>query len=97
MSQFFASGGQSDGVSTSASALPMEYSGLVAFWMDWLDLLAVQVTIKSLPTPPLMFKSISSSVLCLLYGPALTAIHDHSEDHSLDYVNLCQQSNVSAF
>ena len=74
MSQFFASGGQSDGVSTSASALPMEYSGLIAFWMDWLDLLAVQVTIKSLPTPPLMFKSISSSALSFLYSPALMSI-----------------------
>ena len=74
MSQFFASGGQSNGVSTSASALPMEYSGLISFWMDWLDLLAVQVTIKSLPTPPLMFKSISSSALSFLYSPALMSI-----------------------
>ena len=35
--------------------------------------------------------------LCLLYGPALTTIHDHQEDHSLDYIDLCQQSKVSAF
>ena len=34
---------------------------------------------------------------CLLYGPSLTSIHDHWEDHSLDYMDLCQQSNVSAF
>ena len=48
MSQFFASGGQSIGVSASASALSNEYSGLISFKMEWLDLLAVQGTLKSL-------------------------------------------------
>ena len=49
MSQFFASGGQSIGVSASASVLPVfEYSGLMSFRMDWLDLLAVQGTLKNL-------------------------------------------------
>ena len=42
MSQFFAS------VSASASVLPNEYSGLISFRMYWLDLLAVQGTLKSL-------------------------------------------------
>ena len=47
MSQFFASGGLSIGV--SASACPSsEYSGLISFRMDRLDLLAVQGTLKSL-------------------------------------------------
>ena len=45
MSQFFASGGQSIEVSASASVLP---SGLISFRTDWLDLLAVQGTLKSL-------------------------------------------------
>ena len=48
MSQFFTSGGQSIGVSALASVIPMEYSGLISFRMDWLDLLAVQGTLKSL-------------------------------------------------
>ena len=49
VSPFFASGGQSIGVSTLASVLPSnEYSGLISFRMDWLDLLAVQGTLKSL-------------------------------------------------
>ena len=43
--------------------------------MDWFDLLAVQGTLKSLPTP--QFKSISSLILTLLYGPILTSIHDY--------------------
>ena len=47
MSQLFTSGGQSIGVSASASVLPM-CSGLISFRMDWLDLLAVQGTLKSL-------------------------------------------------
>ena len=47
MSQFFASGGQSIGVSASASVLSMN-SGLISFRMDWLDLLAVQGTLESL-------------------------------------------------
>ena len=47
MSKFFASGGQSIGVSVSTSVLPMS-SGLIFFRMDWLDLLAVQGTLKNL-------------------------------------------------
>ena len=48
MIQFLASGGQSIGVSASASVLPNEYSGLISFRMDWLDLPAVQGTLKGL-------------------------------------------------
>ena len=43
MSQLFASGGRSIGVSASASVLPMN-----SFRMDWVDLLAVQGALKSL-------------------------------------------------
>ena len=59
-----------------------EYSGLISFRMDWLDLLAVQGTLKSSPAP--QFKSINSSVLSFLYGPNFTSIHDYWEDHSYD-------------
>ena len=59
MCQFFTSGGQSIGVSVSASVLPNEYSGLVSFRMDWLDLLAVQGTLKSL----LQHHSLKASIL----------------------------------
>ena len=49
MSQLFAWGGQSIGVSALASVLPTnEHPGLISFRMDWLDLLAVQGTRKSL-------------------------------------------------
>ena len=46
VSQFFASGGQSVGVSASASVLPMNIRTF--FRMDWLDLHAVQGTLRSL-------------------------------------------------
>ena len=48
MSQLFTSGGQNIGVSASISLLPMNTPGLISLKMDWLDLLAVQGTLKSL-------------------------------------------------
>ena len=50
-----------------------EYSGLISFRIDWLDLLSVQGTLKSLLQH--QFKSINSLALSLLYGPTLTSIH----------------------
>ena len=35
--------------------------------------------------------------LSLLYGRTLTSVHDYWKNHSFDYTDLCQQSNVSAF
>ena len=70
--------------SFSFSIIPSnEHPGLISFRMDWLDLIAVQGTLKSVsPTPH--FKSINSSVLSLLHSPTLTSIHDHWKNHSLD-------------
>ena len=61
-----------------------EYSGLISFRIDWLDLLAVQGTLKSLFQHLPEFKSIHSSVLNFLYNPTLTSIHDYWKNHSLD-------------
>ena len=76
MSWLFASGGQSPGVSASASVLPMNIQ-------DWF--------------PTTQLKSINSSALRFLYGPSLPSIHDYWRHHSFDYMDLCGQSNVSAF
>ena len=65
-------------------------------WIFRVDLLDVQGTLKNLLQHH-SWKAINSSVFCLLYGPALTTVCDHWEDHSLDYTDLCRQSNVSAF
>ena len=43
------------------------------------------------------FKSINSSVLSLLYGPNVTSVHDYWKNNSFTYMDLCQQSDVSAF
>ena len=59
-----------------------EHPGLISFRMDWLDLLAVQGTLESSPTP--QFKSINSSAFSFLYSPTLTSIHDYWKNHSLD-------------
>ena len=48
MSQFFTSGSQSIGVSASASVLPMNTQDWFSFRIDWLHLLAIQGTLKSL-------------------------------------------------
>ena len=69
-----------------------EYSGLISFRTDWLDLLAVQGT-----SPASQFKGISSLALSLFYCLALTAIHDYWKNHSFDYTDLCRQSNISDF
>ena len=48
MSWFFASGGQSIGVSVFSISPSNEYSGLISFGIEWFDLLAVQGTLKNL-------------------------------------------------
>ena len=72
-----------------------EHPGLISFRIDWLDFLLFQGTLKSFPNTK--FKSISSSVLSLLYIPVLKFIDDHWKNHNLDYTDLCWQSNVSVF
>ena len=53
-----------------------KYSGVLSFRIDWFDLLAVQGDSQESSLAP-QFKSINSSVLSLLYGPALTSMHDY--------------------
>ena len=60
-----------------------EYSELISFRMDWLDLLAVQRDSQE-TSPTTQFKSINSSVLSFLYSPTLTSIHDYWKNHSFD-------------
>ena len=64
-----------------------EYSALIPFKIDCFDRLTVQGTFRS-SSPAPQFKGINSLVFCLLYSPALTAVHDPFEDRSLDYTDL---------
>ena len=43
------------------------------------------------------FESINSLAVSLLYGPALTSVHDYGKTQSLGYMDFCRQSDVSAF
>ena len=94
-SQFYASGGQSTGVSASASVLPMNIQDWVPLeWTGWIPC-CPRDSQESSPTP--QFKSINSSVLSFLYGPTLTSTHDYWKSNSFDYTDLCWQSDISAF
>ena len=53
-----------------------EYSGLISCRTDWLDLFAVQGTLKS-SSPTSQFKNTNSASLSLLYSPTLTSICDY--------------------
>ena len=69
--------------SFSFSIIPFkEHPGLISFRMDWLDLLAVQGTLKSL----LQHHSSKASILwcSAFFTVQLTSIHDHRKNHSLD-------------
>ena len=61
-----------------------EYSGLISFRMDWLDLLAVQGILKSL----LQHHSSKASILWhsvfFMVQLLLTSIHDYWNNHSFD-------------
>ena len=81
MRQLFSSGGQSIGISASASVLLMNIQGW--FPLGWTATpCSPRDSQESSPSPQL--KSINSSALSLLYGPSLTSIRDYWEDHSFD-------------
>ena len=73
-----------------------EYSGLISFEIDWFDLLPFQAILKSF----LQYHSSKASILQvvnLLYSSILPSVHDYWKNHSFDYMDFCQQSDVSVF
>ena len=93
VSWLFTSGGQS--ISTSASVLPMN----IQCWCPLRLTTLISLLSKGLSASSLapQFKSINSSALSLIYDPTLTSVHDYCKNHSFDYMDLCGQSDVSAF
>ena len=91
MNQLFASGSQNIGASASASVLQGGCSLALTVGSPFCS----RESQESSPAPQL--KSINSLALSLLYGPPVTSIHDPWKNHSSDYMDLCQQSDVSAF
>ena len=82
MIPLFTWGGQSIGVSASASVPPMNTQDWSLLgWTGWISL-QPRDSQESSPTP--QFKSINSSALSFLHSPTLTSIHDYWKNHSLD-------------
>ena len=67
-----------------------QYSGL----LGWTDLISLQS--KGL-SRGFVQHHINSFALNFLYRPTLTSIHDYWKKQNFDQMDLCQQSNVSAF
>ena len=82
VSQFFISGGQSIGVSASASVLPMDIQDW--FPLGWTGLSPCRAWDSQVSSPTPQFKSINSLVLSFLCSPTLTSIHDYWKNHSFD-------------
>ena len=70
-----------------------EYSEFIPFGIDWFDLLSVQETLKSL----LQHHSSKASILWCSGFFMIQLSHQYmttGKNHSFDYMNLCQQSDV---
>ena len=90
-----ASSGQNIGVSASASVLLMNTQDWFPLgWTDWISLQSKGLSrvFSNTTVQKHQFFSAQLSVL----SPTLTPIHDYWKKHSLDLMDLCWQSNVSA-
>ena len=95
INQLFASGGQSIGVSASTSVLPMnsqDWSPLG--WTGWISLQSKRLSRVFSNTKVKKHQFFGAH---LSLSPTLTSVHDYWKDHSLDYTDLCWQSNISVF
>ena len=95
VSQLFASGGQSTGVSASTSVMPMNTQGW--FPLGLTSLISLQSKGLSRVFSSNTVQMYQFFDISLLYGPTFTSIHDYWENHRFDYTDLCQQSDVSVF
>ena len=66
-----------------------EYLELISFRIDWFDLLAVPGILKILLNITIWKHQFFSA------QPSLWSLHDYWKNHSFDYMDLCQQSDVS--
>ena len=94
ISQFFASAGQSIGVSASVSVLRTNSQDW--FPLRWTGWILLSEGLSGVFPSTTIWKN-NSSALCLLYGPALTSIPDYWKHHGFDYMDFCWQRYVSGF
>ena len=82
MSQLFASGAQSIGVSTSASVLPMNIQDWFPLvWTGWISLQSKGLSRVFSNTTVQRHQFFTLSIL---YSPALTSVYDYWKNHSFD-------------
>ena len=93
MSWLFASGGQS--IEASASVLPMNIQGWFPLGLTGLISLLSKGLLRVFFS--ITIRKHQLSVLSFLYGLSLTSIHDYWKNCCFDYMDLCWQSDVSAF
>ena len=64
-----------------------KYSGVISFRIDWFDLLAVQVILRSL----LQYHSSKASILqcSAFFMVKFTYIYDYRKNNSFDYMDFC--------
>ena len=67
------------------------------FLKDWLVWYPFSPRDSQEPSPTPQFRNINSSVLSFLYSPTLTSIYDYWKKRNFDLMDICWQSNVSAF
>ena len=93
--QLFTSCVQSIGDSASASVLPMNIQGWFPLWLTilisllskWLSRVFSSTTVQKH-----QFFGIQP-----LYGTNLRSVHEYWTNHTFDYMDFCQKSDVSAF
>ena len=74
-----------------------EYSGLISLRIDWFDLPVVQRTFKCLLQHHHLKASILWGSAFFMVQLAHLSVCDYWKDYNLDYMDLCQQSDVFAF
>ena len=82
LSQFFISGGQRIGFSTSASVFPMNIQDW--FPLGWTGWISLQSKRLSRVFSNITVQKHNYSALSFLYSPNLTFIHDYWKNHSFD-------------
>ena len=96
MNHLFPSGGQSIGVSASASVLSMNIQDWFPLgWTGWISLQSKGLS--RVFSNPKVQKHQFFGAQPFLWWPTLTFVQDYWKNHSLDYMHLCWQNDISAF
>ena len=97
MSQFFALGGQSFGASASASVFPMNIEGWFPLGLTGLISLLSKGLSRIFSSTSFWKHQFLSVQPSLWSNSHIHTWHDYRKNHSSDYTDLRQQSDVSAF